>query len=97
MPADHRLRLHDPQLTSPSLRPEPPDPDPKDPIPVAQTRLWFAPKQHLELMSQDQILERKVLAGTTAINQGAKQHREEAKHRRGSISGQGAPPLDDPD
>jgi hypothetical protein len=42
MPADHRLRLHDPHLTSPSLRPEPPHPDPKDPIPVAQTRLWLA-------------------------------------------------------
>jgi hypothetical protein len=35
MPADHRLRLHDPQLTSPSLRPEPPHPDPEDSIPVA--------------------------------------------------------------
>ena len=36
-------------------------------------------------MSQDQILERKVLAGTTAINKDAKQHQEEAQHRRGSI------------
>jgi hypothetical protein len=91
MPADHRLRLHDPQLTSPSLRPEPPHPDPKDSIPVVQTRLWLAPKEHFELVSQDQILERKILAGTTAINKDAKQHQEEAQHRRGSISGQGAP------
>jgi len=89
MLADHRLRLHDPQLTSPSLPPEPPHPDPKDSIPVAQTQLWLAAKEHLELVSQDQILERKVLAGTTTINKDAKQHQEEAQHRRGSISGQG--------
>jgi len=91
MPADHRLRLHDPQLTSPSLRPEPPHPDPKDPIPVAYARLWLAAKEHLELVSKDQILKRKVLVGTTAINKNAKQHQEEAQHRRGSISGQGTP------
>jgi len=56
-----------------------------------QTRLWLATKEHLELVSQNQILERKILAGTTAINKDAKQHQEEAQHRRGSISGQGAP------
>jgi len=71
MPADHRLRSHDLQLTSPSLRPEPPHPDPKDPVPLAQARLWLAAKEHLELVSQDQILERKLLAGTTAINKDA--------------------------
>ncbi len=87
MPADHRLGLHDPQLSSPSLRREPPHPDPKDPVPVAQTRLWLAAKEHLELVSQDQILQRKVLPYTTAINKDAKQHQEEAQHRRGSISG----------
>src|SRR6185437_2639391 len=69
MPADHRLRLHDPQLTSPSLRPEPPHPDPKDPIPVAQTRLWLATKGHLELVAQDQVLERKVLVGNDSNQQ----------------------------
>jgi hypothetical protein len=68
MPADHRLRLHDPQVTSPSLWPELPHPDPEDPIPVAQARLWLAPQQHLELVSQEQVLERKALLGTTAIN-----------------------------
>jgi hypothetical protein len=91
MPADHRLGLHDPQLTSPSLRPEPPHPDPKDPVAIVQTRLWLAAKEHLELVSQDQILERKVSARTTAINDYAKQHHEEAQHRRGSISGQRTP------
>jgi hypothetical protein len=92
MPADHCLRLHDPQLASPSLWPEPPHPDQKNPVSVAHARLWLAAKQHLELVSQDQVLKRKVLAGTTAINKDAKQHQEEAQHRRGSISGQGAPP-----
>ena len=51
-------------------------------------------------MAQDQVLERKVLAGTTAINEDAKQHQEEAqhRHRRRSISGQGAPRcVHDPD
>jgi hypothetical protein len=91
MPADHRLRLHDPQLASPPLWPEPPHPDQKNPVSAAQARLWLAAKEHLELVSQDQVLERKVLAGTTAINKDAKQHQEEAQHRRGSISGQGAP------
>ena len=76
MPADHRLRLHDPQLTSPSLRPEPPHPDPKDPVAVVQTRLWLTAKEHLELVLQDQILERKVSARTTAIHNYAKQHHE---------------------
>ena len=42
-------------------------------------------------MAQDEVLEREVFAGTTEISQDAKQHREEAQHRRGSISGQGAP------
>jgi hypothetical protein len=68
MPADHRLRLHDPQLASPSLRPKPPYPDQKNPVSLAQARLWLAAKEHLELVSQDQVLERKVLPGTTAIN-----------------------------
>jgi len=93
MPADHRLRLHDPQLMRPSVWPERPHPDPKDPVPVAQARLRLATKEHLELVSQDQILERKVSAGTTAINKDAKQHQEKAQHRRGSISGQGTPPC----
>jgi hypothetical protein len=48
-------------------------------------------EEHLELVSQDQILERKILAGTTAIKKDAQQHQEEAQHRRGGISGQGAP------
>ena len=91
MPADHCLRLHDLQLTFPSLRPEPTHPDPQDPVPVARGRLWLAAKQRLELVSRDEVLEGKVAAGTTAINQDAKQHQEEAQHRRGSISGHGAP------
>ena len=36
------------------------------------------------MVSHDQILERKVSAGTTAINKDAKQYPEEAQHRRGS-------------
>jgi hypothetical protein len=36
------------------------------------------------------------LAGTTAINQDAKQHQEEAQHRRGSISGQADHGVGDP-
>jgi hypothetical protein len=48
-------------------------------------------------VSQDQILERKILAGTTAINKDAKQHQEEAQHRRGSISGQARQGVHDPD
>src|SRR6266571_9541467 len=68
MPADHRLRLHDPQFASPSLWPDPPHPDQKNPVSIAQARLRLTAKEHLELVSQDQVLERKVLAGTTAIN-----------------------------
>lgn len=97
MPADHRLRLHDSQLSAPSLRPEPPHPEPKDAIPVVQARFGLAAKEHLELMWQDQVLERKVLAGTTAINKDAQQRQEEAHHRRGSISGQGRQGVHDPD
>jgi hypothetical protein len=48
-------------------------------------------------VSKDQILKRKVLAGTTAINKDAQQHQEEAQHRRGSISGQGRQRVHDPD
>ena len=91
MPANHRLRLHDPQLASPSLWPEPPHPDQNNPVSVAQARLWLAAKEYIELVSQDQVLERQVLAGTKAVNKDAKEHQEEAQHRRGSISGQGAP------
>jgi hypothetical protein len=91
--AHHRLRLHDSQLPSPSLRPEPPHPDPQDPGPIAQARLWLAANEHLELVSQHQIFERKVSAGTKAINKDSRQHHEEAQHRRGSISGQRMPPC----
>jgi len=48
-------------------------------------------EEHLELVAKDQVLKRKVSAGTTAIKKDAKQHHEEAHHRRGSISGQRAP------
>ena len=48
------------------------------------------------MVAQDKVLEREVFAGTTEINQDAKQHREEAQHRRGSISGQARRGLDDP-
>jgi len=88
MPASHRFRSNDPQVTSPPTRPNTHDPDPQGPIGIAQARLRLAAKQHLKLVSQDHVLERKVLLGTTAINQDAKQHQEEAQHRRGSISGQ---------
>jgi hypothetical protein len=48
-------------------------------------------------VSQDQILERKILTGTTAINEDAKQHQEEAQHRRGSIQGRARQGVHDPD
>src|SRR6266571_4988659 len=55
MPADHRLRLHDPQFASPSLWPDPPHPDQKNPVSIAQARLRLTAKEHLELVSQDQV------------------------------------------
>src|SRR5207245_9882133 len=87
MPADHCLRLHDLQLTFPSLRPAPTHPDPQDPVPVAQERLWLAAKQHLEVVSKEQVLECEVAAGATAINQEAKQHQDEAQNKHRRISG----------
>jgi hypothetical protein len=49
------------------------------------------------LVLPDQILERKILAGTTAINKDAKQDQGEAQHRRASISGQVAQGVHDSD
>ena len=51
----------------------------------AQARLWLAAKEHLELVPQDQILECKLVAGTTAIHKDAKQHQDKAQHRGGHI------------
>src|SRR5260370_5383207 len=72
MPADHRSGLRDPQVTRPTHRPEPTHPDPWDPVPVAQARLWLAAQQHLDLVSRDQVLERKVLAGKATIHKDPK-------------------------
>ena len=62
-----------------------------------QTRLWLATKEYFELVSQDQILERKILTGTTAINKDAKQHQEEAQHRRGRYQGRARQGVHDSD
>jgi hypothetical protein len=86
MPANHRFRPHDPQLTSPPSRPNTPEPDPRKPIGIAQMRLRPGPREHFELMAQDQILEDEVVAGATGTNKDAKEQIEEAHHRRGRIS-----------
>jgi len=86
MPADHGFRSNDPQVTGPPTRPNPPEPDPQDPIDIAQTRLRPGPRQHLELVAQDQILEDKAVAWATGTNKDAKEQIEQAQHRRGRIS-----------
>src|SRR5665213_646540 len=97
MPADHRLRLHDPQLTSPSLRPEPPQPDPKNSIPVVQTRLWLATKEHLELLSQDQILECKILAERQQSTRTRSRIKRKPSNGAGAYQGRARQGVHDPD
>ena len=57
MPADHRLRLDDPQLACPPVRPEAAKPDPQDPIPIAQTGLWPGALEHVKLVAKNEVLE----------------------------------------
>jgi hypothetical protein len=52
-----------------------------------QARLRLATNEHLELVSQDPILERKVSAGTTDINKDAKQHQRRPSTGAGAYQG----------
>jgi hypothetical protein len=49
-------------------------------------RLRPGPREHFELVAQDQILEHNVAAGATGTNEDAREQIEEAHHRRGRIS-----------
>jgi hypothetical protein len=86
MPADHRLQLHNPQVTSPPSGHRFRSQTQRIRSALRRRGFWLAAKEHLELVPQDQILERKLVAGTTAIHKDAKQHQDEAQRRGGSIS-----------
>ena len=62
-----------------------------------QTRLWLATKEHLELVSQDQILERKILAGTTAIKRTRSSIKRKPSTGAGAYQGRARQGVHDPD
>ena len=86
MPADHRLRLDDPQLTCPPVWPEAAKPNPQDAIPIAQTRLWPAALEHVELVAKNEVLENQLLPGAKRTYEDAKHQHRQTRHRRGRIS-----------
>ncbi len=60
MPAQDRLRLHQTEVLSPTLRPEAAKPDPQGSIGSPEARMRIGAQRDLELMAEDQVLEREI-------------------------------------
>ncbi len=76
VPAQDRLRLHDPKVLPPALRPEVAKPDPEDSIRSPEAGMRVGAQRDLELMPEDQVLERQIPAGSNGSDERTK-HKEE--------------------
>ena len=76
VPAQDRLRLHDPKVLVPALRPEVAKPDPEDSIRSAEAGMRVCAQGDLELVAEDQVLQRQIPAGSNGSDERTK-HDEE--------------------
>lgn len=66
MPPENGLRLNHQQVATPAPRPEPPSPNPQDSVLIGQAQREIAAQCHLELVSEEEILEGNVAARSQA-------------------------------
>ncbi len=83
MPGQDRLRLHDMEMLSPTLRPEAAKPDPEDPIRTMKTGKRVGAHCDLELMAEDQVLESKIAGRSDAGDEPTKHKEEQFRHPPG--------------
>ena len=76
MPPQDALWLHDPEMLSPASRPEVTKPDPEDSITSAEVGMRVGAQGDLELMPEDQVLERQIAARSKGSDERTK-HEEE--------------------
>ncbi len=76
MPSQDRLRLHQTEVLLPTVRPETAKPYPQDSIPSPEARMRIGSQRDLELMAEDQVLEREVPTRSNRSDEGT-QHKEE--------------------
>ncbi len=69
VPAQDCLRLHHLELPAPSLRPEMAHSDPQDSIRSPEPGMRVGAQSDLELMAEDQVLEREIPARANGSNQ----------------------------
>ncbi len=83
MPAQDRLRLHDPKVLPPALRPEVAEPDSEDPIRTLEAGMRVGAQRDLELMPEDQVLEREIPPRSNGGDERPKHKEEEFGHPPG--------------
>ncbi len=83
MPAQNCLRLHDPKVLAPTCRPETAKPDPEDPIRTIKAGMRVGAQGDLELMPEDQVLEREIPARSNGTDERTKGKEEEFGHPPG--------------
>lgn len=76
MPAQDSLWLHDPKVLAPTCRPEVAKPDSEDPIRTMEAGMRVGAQGDLELMPEEQVLEREVAARSNGSNDGMKNKEE---------------------
>jgi hypothetical protein len=62
MPAQHGIRLHQTKVLAPTVRPEAAKPDPQNPIRSPDAGMRVGAQGDLELMAEDQVLQREIPA-----------------------------------
>jgi hypothetical protein len=80
MPAQDRLRLHDPKMLPPALRPEAAKPDPKDPIRCPEAGMRVGAQGDLKLMAEDQVLKREISARSNDSDERPQHEEQEFEH-----------------
>jgi len=87
LPADHRLRSNDPQVTSPPSRPNTPEPDPFRSRSALRRRGFGLTRESTSSWWRRTRFSRtRSWRERQALNKDAKEQTEEAQHRRGRIS-----------
>jgi hypothetical protein len=76
VPAQNRLRLHQTKVLSPTVRPEAAKADPQDSIRSPDAGMRVGAQRDLELMAEDQVLQREIPARSNGSGERT-QHKEE--------------------
>jgi hypothetical protein len=86
VPAQDRLRPHHMEVLSPILRPDMAKPEPEDSIRSPELGMRVGTQRDLELMAEDQVLEREIPARSNGSNEGASTSKSNSGIRQDSNS-----------